>query len=196
MDLNDTKIQVALIAGGAALFGAVLGGMLGAVGSWTVARSARKGAREARLLEKLLLTAEELATKGARHAQDLANQFKAVQARALASPRDTGGFLELKTTDPLEDLVNTLYLVARQETAEAAERFYQMLVWLMATYRHNPSERVVEGQLLVLSDQQVARFDHDHVQLTALKTTFMDKVRIELGQRSLSPRRWPWRRRP
>jgi hypothetical protein len=188
IQLDNPIVQGALIA----FVATAIGALVGAMGSLIVARSNRQAARDGRLEEKLLTTAEDLATKGSRHLQALANQFGAVQARAEERPTDLADLPELtESTDPLEDLVNTLYLVAKQRTGEAAEAFYQGLVNMNASYAYDVRKRAPEGILTTLTDEQVKIFGDDRTALVGLKTDFMDAVRGELGRRTLVPRsRW------
>lgn len=185
MNLSSQLAQVGLIAAAAGLIGAIAGALIGAVGSWIVARSSRRGAREARLHESLLAIAAELVTRGARHTQDVANQLRARQERAEERPRDTGGLPGLHDTDGLEDLCNKLYLVANKKTADAAVAFYEGLVAFGASYAFSTARHVQDGVMTCLAPNEMEQFEKDRIQLIATKTAFMDEVRDELGHKRL-----------
>jgi hypothetical protein len=182
-----------------AIIGAVLGfgGALlaGNIGANAVRAAARTGAeqveadREARrvaqLAEHIQGLASEILARSERYRHEVRVQVR-VWGRAAAGQVSAESIPDVHSCDEVLDLVGRLYIVGRQDTADAAWGLYLQLRDGLGWFVY-VAERDRKGD-------KVSPRTHEEVTGLALvdaeyqrrKTAFLDRVRIELGLPALA----------
>ena len=178
MDLNDIRVQVALVAGGAAILGAILGGFVGALGAWMVARMNRDEAREARFAADV----RQLAAQLLRGAEDRVSE---VTAQVNWRKRNVGHIAKepmplVGPDKPLWLVMTEVHLTSRRaDTGDSAFRLWKSMRYVMDHFKARAQDSNPK--------MQVPPFDLDEESLaeavaayTKARRQFIDAMRLEL----------------
>lgn len=192
--------QSAWVAAGALIVGAVLGAA-GAIASGVVAASAAlKGAKlsaeqlkedrlarhEERLGEQLTALAGEFLARTERHVHEIRIQRQA-WVRVSDGKDKPDSIAPVGPIGDLEEVVARLYIVGRQETADAAWNLYLSLRdgldWLV----YDAGRDRLGDSVHALKPDDWDRYFSAQNQYTSMKTLFLDRVRTELNLLVLQP---------
>lgn len=192
-----TEERVAIIGLGGVLFAALAGGLGVGLGSWIAARATeraatvaaeeaekdRQAALRARISDRVIAIASDALVAAERHRQDFWKQKQARDAVSVGLDRPES----IPNVGPHDDLlaaVGMLYIVARQDTADAAWDVYRSLQSGLDQHVYEAGRDRQGDQVRRLTPDEHLAINAADLEYQRRKTAYLSLVRTELG---LSP---------
>ena len=189
-------VVIAALAGvAAAIFAARIGAGAARHAADTArseAQADRLEARQARLAVRTLELASAVLAGSERHKHEVGLQFRSWTRAASEGLNPDGVIPDVAPIQDILDAVGGLYIVASQETADAAWGLYMasrdgLDEWAYVAERHR------HGNVVDLPAQEhFEAINAAFLHFDVAKTVFLDQVRMELGQKPLVQSRPPF----
>jgi hypothetical protein len=178
---TDPQVQIAVVAASAAIFGAVLGSIVGAAGAWVVARMNRDEAREARFATDARRLAAELLRGAEDLAAEVGSQLHWRQRYAgTKQPKATVPVFGPDKDKPLWLMVVEVHLTTRRPaTADAAYGLWKATRFLMDEFKAGPKNIDSNGLVHPVGEDTDAAFVEATAKYTKARRRFIDAVRME-----------------
>jgi hypothetical protein len=174
---TDPQVQIAVIAASAAIFGAVLGSVVGAVGAWIVAKMNRDEAREARFATD----ARRLAAEMLRGTEDRVGAVNTqVIYRRSGAKRSKAEMPVVGADKPMWLLTAEIHLTAqRSETGNAAYQLWKATRLLVERFEVKAKDVGADGKVKPIDDDTYAAWEEAGVKHRQARRQFIDAVRSE-----------------